>query len=270
MVLIHVLGKKGSSRNSVLSVLSKQWPLSAKELHREVNKISASEVSYQAVHQLVNLLEEDGVLEKQGSKFLISKNYIEELKRTGSELEQAYSVEKKPELKTEQKTFNSVIDLGRFILFEFYNYPKAKEVPTVCHWHAMYSLIGLSKQEIAQMKKQTKDKKFWVLCQGKSFVDSFLANAFEQFGVKVKLGVPCAFTCDLIVVGDFIMEIYYEPEHKKIWKKMWENTKNIHDFDLNKELDSMFGKHPIRVVIFEDASVAEQIREQAKKEFQKS
>ena len=262
--------KKGSTRDSIVSILKSEWPLSLKEIHNRIVKEAAAPVSYQAVHKAVSLLEADGTLEKTVGKYRISQRYVEGLEKTCRELKEAYSVKQSSDaLEFKQMLFDNMIDLGRFIVFEFLNYPKSKELPNVCHWSLMYSLIGLSKQDIKELEKNAKEKQIFVLCRSNGLVDRLLAHAFKKLGVKVKLGIPVAFACDLFIVGDHVLEIYYNSEHKKIWKKIWAQPVKISDFDLNKTLTTMFSKNPTRAIIYKNPEIAKQIREKTLAEFKK-
>ena len=109
--------KKGSTRDSIVSILKSEWPLSLKEIHNRIVKEAAAPVSYQAVHKAVSLLEADGTLEKTVGKYRISQGYVEGLEKTCRELKEAYSVKQSSDaLEFKQMLFDNMIDLGRFIV----------------------------------------------------------------------------------------------------------------------------------------------------------
>jgi len=259
---------KTSTRDLLIKSLEEEWPLTIKQIYERVKKQAERSLSYQALHKSVLNLESEGILEKVSGKYKISKGYISRLEKECLSLKQAYSEQKPvPREESKQLLFDNMIDLGHFILFEFINYPKSKEFPVVCHWNKMYSLIGLSRRDVKELEKSAKEKRILVLCRGTSLVDSLLSRAVKKMGIQAKLGVPVAFNCDLFVVGDHIMEIYFNPEHKKVWGKIWRAPVKVSDFDLGKTLNTMFSKNSTSVIIRKNPEVAKQIREQTLKEF---
>lgn len=261
--------RPASVRDSIQAILSTRWPLSAKEIHAIVQKESNSNVTYQGVHKTIQQLLDEGVLQKEGAKYELSRQFIHETRSWGERVSKAYleaRLQKSPE--TEERVFPNIIEFGRFLIFEWFTYPDQNK-PLVQHWHAMYSLWGLSKEELQAFTQTAIEKKFHVLCQGKSHMDEFLKNAYEKLGARVKLGVACAFASDLFVVGEHVMDVYYEPDVKKTWKNQWDNTKNITDFDITADLKGMMDYHPIRVIIRKDQTTADEIRAQAEQELGK-
>ena len=55
--LPNVGSQKGSTRDAIIAILSREWPLSAKELYNRVKRENTgSAVSYQAVHKMIKQL----------------------------------------------------------------------------------------------------------------------------------------------------------------------------------------------------------------------
>ena len=79
VILPEINGKSGSTRDLVISVLSKEWPLTSKEIFARLVKAFASPVTYQAVHKTVAQLVDQKVLVRTDSKYAINPQWLDEL-----------------------------------------------------------------------------------------------------------------------------------------------------------------------------------------------
>ena len=80
-----------STKDMVISLLSQKWPLSAKEIYNSMRREFGAEFSYQAVHKILNELQQEKILEKNGMSYQISKNWIEQVKKFSSDLDEKYT-----------------------------------------------------------------------------------------------------------------------------------------------------------------------------------
>ena len=76
-----------SSKNLVLKTLFFEWPLTAKEIYSRVSKNLNKDVSYQAIHKMINSLLEEGVLAKQDNKYVVSLDWVKQNKELLTRLE---------------------------------------------------------------------------------------------------------------------------------------------------------------------------------------
>ncbi len=75
-----VVGKKGSTKDLIVTLLSHEWPLTAKEIFSRVSKESGTGISYQAVHKVLRDLGDRGVLAKEGNSFGLDKVWLQSQK----------------------------------------------------------------------------------------------------------------------------------------------------------------------------------------------
>ena len=66
------------------------WPLSVKEIYSMVSKEYGLAVTYQAVHKCIAELEAENVVHKEGSKYKLNKEWIQNLKQIATNLENNY------------------------------------------------------------------------------------------------------------------------------------------------------------------------------------
>ena len=78
--------KKGSIKSKILEILSSEFPLTIINIHLKVNEKSRQNIKYHTVYETIKSLENQKVLKKNGSVYLINydwilknKNYINKL-----------------------------------------------------------------------------------------------------------------------------------------------------------------------------------------------
>ena len=60
---------KQTAKEKIISVLSQNWPLSARKIYHLLQRSDAkTNVSYQAVHKILKSMTGEGILEKSGLK----------------------------------------------------------------------------------------------------------------------------------------------------------------------------------------------------------
>ncbi len=152
--LPNIRFEKATTKDLVILVLIDSGSLSIKEIHSKIVKEFSKPVSYQMVFKEVNFLEKENILKKIGKKFVLNKEWVSGIKSFFSKVEKALE-EKDTDLVTKflknssvNVSFDSIIELGRFFLYEFFNLPNEEKKVSVAHWHHFYNLIGLSKTEL--------------------------------------------------------------------------------------------------------------------------
>ena len=83
--------KNMNSKDAIISLLSRKFPLNAKEIFNGVKRSYESNVSYQAIHKTLQALEQEGVIEKAGSKYKLSRSWISNLGSFAKELQENYA-----------------------------------------------------------------------------------------------------------------------------------------------------------------------------------
>ncbi|MBU0636217.1 hypothetical protein KKE06_04290 [Candidatus Micrarchaeota archaeon] len=261
-------GFSAQTRDQILAVLSEEDPLTTKQLYQKISREKGKPISYQAVHKALKQLETDCIVKRFNSKYQLHPKWILELEGFVEKIK-AKEKEKPEELrKPEVRTLNSVIELGRFLIFELMEYPALKK-PSIWIWTRMYSLMGLSKDEVEGVRQFFKKNSVLILSESNTLIDQFLAETFEKMRTKVKLGVPHEEPFDTFLIGNHLCEIYFEPEHHKAWKKLWEKPKTIKEFDLEKTLEVMHHPYKSKAIIYYDKEKAQKIRKNALKYFPK-
>ncbi len=92
-LVLPEFGAKGlTTKDTVLSILSVEWPLASNRIHRLVVKKLDRAVSYQAVHKVLKQMVENKVLEKRGKGYLIDVHWLNHLESFVKEIRELYGL----------------------------------------------------------------------------------------------------------------------------------------------------------------------------------
>lgn len=82
--------KKRSTREVIISILSREFPLSIKKIYNQVKKEYNLEVTYQAVFKVVKEMLNDGVVEGKGKEYQLNIKWIRELENELDVIKKSY------------------------------------------------------------------------------------------------------------------------------------------------------------------------------------
>jgi len=258
-----------SSKDLIVSILSEEFPLPLKKIFFEVKRQGAS-ISYQGVHKSLTEMLAQGIIEKDGNKFRLSKKWINEISFFSKKLLKAYSSETVINYMHRENTqlcFDTLKDFDRFFIFEYFNFPNSVKKPVIAHWFHMYSLIGLSEDDILALKEFISKNDFYILCSGETPLDKFFGETFKKLGCRIKLGAKGDASTDHIIFGDYLLQAYWPKEIKAAIKRIF-SVNSIEEFKLSSLLKLMHGKiEPIHVMVNKNSGLAEKIRQENLKQF---
>ncbi|NIO19897.1 MAG: hypothetical protein GTN76_03945 [Candidatus Aenigmarchaeota archaeon] len=271
-IVIPMLGEKKNLREFVINFLIMEYPVSTRRIQNAAKK-NGLEVSYQAVHKMVKKLVEQEVLIKKGMKYQLNMEWVKKVRNFTERMEN--SLERgEPVLRdvlkkeTTNLVFNNPMEFADFIV-EMLEIGKSETSRTiVAQWYHMNSPMFLSKKNFERLKKIASKDRFYFICNKKNFVDRWLAKSWEKINVKVKLGIPCATNCDIFVIDDFVIQVYWPKDLKKIWYPSAESLRKIMPTNILKIYQAIsHGKFDVNVIVNKNFKVAEQIRKETLKYF---
>ena len=282
-VTIPTLGKPKSVKDAVISVLSKEWPLTAKKIYNIIRKTHGLSVSYQAVHKVLAEMVRDGTLAKDGKEYSISPEWIDRNKEFYLKLEAkrkgigSHCHEELFDRKLTELHFDSLYEYYVKML-DFFTHiagvPTGSgsiEGPVAAQLYHMYWILAATKKQDEQMRFvfEHSPNSFFI-CKGDTNTDRLLAKYFESLGVKVKTGVECADVCDIFTGGDFVIQTFFTKELKEDLDRLYANFGNISKSDMLELYDRIYSKKTsIRVVIIKNPELEKQIYEDTTRHFRK-
>ena len=258
-----------SAEDFIILSLSKKFPLSAKEIYSSIRR-EGFEISYQAVHKKLKDLEKQSVLAKQGSKYLINRNWILNTKHLLESMDKSLikSNEKAEAKEAVCLSFDSYNDFATHMLEEL---AKERELEpggicTTCQKH-LYWILSISKRDYDLLKKLGSGGKSYIVCEGKSVADKLLLPIYKKLGWKIVTGTNYSEKYDLIVYRDWIHQVFFSEKQKKFIEDFCKKAPTLEKFtsDFHKEYFENKGK--IKVIIFKDKELARQLRADTLKHF---
>lgn len=268
LVVPESSSKKNTSKDVVLSILSYSWPLTAKTIHKITQREYGLNNTYQATHKVLNELLAEGVVRKDKKNYELSNQWINSLESFTSNLKESYEKGRREFIKNiySKESFNlpmeTTYDFAKFLVFDFYYFPNPKKKPIASQIYFIYNSVGLSREIVTAAYTALRNNCYCV-CRGDAIINKLFSMAYADIGVKLKLGVDCASNFDTWVVGDYILNVFWTKNHKKIIKKVWYDTTKFSEFNLNLIYDLMFKKMgTIELTVTKNPAVAERLRQQ--------
>jgi len=269
------LGEKYTTKDYIISVLGYDWPLTIKKIYNLIKKKYGHNVTYQAIYKTVNELQNKNVLEKKSQGYQINLKWLKDLHSYTEVIETNYYTKNRLNLidgiKDARKegninilTFETFFDVEKYLYYLQKHYilsSKNKEVICVHHNHEWRPLFYLRAEYNWIKKLKDLGHNTYVLCANNTLVDKWCSDFYKSIGCKIKLNAKCASTCELMVFGDVVIQIYLPKIIKDNFKKYFSNIKDAKNIKQKVLIDNIFEKKTdIKVIINKDKEIAEQIK----------
>jgi len=276
------LGEKAATKDYVITVLGYDWPLSVKKIFNLIKKRYGYNVTYQAVFKAVNELVASGVVDKKQEGYQINLRWLKNLHSYTEVIETNYYTKDRLKLiegiKDAKKegsinilTFETFFDVEKYLYYLQKHYilsSKGKEVVCAHHAHEWRPLFYLRAEYNWIRKLIGLGHKTYVLCAGNTLIDKWCSDFYKSIGCHIKLNVNCASTCELMVFGDIVIQVYLPSIIRDEMEKEFSRTKDINRIDQKGLVESIFEKKTdIKVIINNDHEIAEQIRKESLRHF---
>jgi predicted transcriptional regulator len=238
--------EENNAKNFVISILGEEWPLSAKIIYNRIRK-GGLDVSYQAVHKTIKKLVEKDVLVRKGREYSLNIIWIQKQREFAERIEKAYKNGQQNLLSlfkgNQSSNFmvGSIYELYRFVLdFTEYlqlNEPQSTEI-AIDHWdHVWWVLAGSEKEHEKFRSILRRFKVKYILCKGNTECDRMLLKFFTELkgaNIKAKLGVNYPKSCDVLIAGDFVIQVYFPVEMRSLFDKIYDSFSGKFDANLAK------------------------------------
>lgn len=215
-------------RDRLLIILSQEFPLSVKELYNRIRK-DGQEVTYQAVHKVVQDLMEEKIVEKEGRGVKLSKNWIHQVKDYAMAIDMMYTRGHNQQIPSKiDKPVKIVIeDLSKYVTWMAENFRDGKFTggkPSSVHamfYHAVWPLRFnfMDFELLRQMTTNCKTMGFSVCDMP---LDKWICQHYKLGGViDFKTGVKADITDDYFANGDMVIRAEFSPETRKYMNNIY-------------------------------------------------
>ncbi|MBU4502914.1 MAG: hypothetical protein KKA79_10045, partial [Nanoarchaeota archaeon] len=94
-------------------------------------------------------------------------------------------------------------------------------------------------------------------------IDKWCADFYRSIGCNIKSNVNCASTCELMIFGDVVIQIYLPSQIKNGLKNYFSKIKDVKKLKQKSLIEDIFEKKTdIKVIINKDKEIAEQIKKE--------
>ena len=261
MVIASLFGGS-STKEKIIEILSKEWPLSAKKIYNQLLKDHKLSITYQATHKALKELLESKVLEKRKEGYLLNKEWADKLEnfseKIKDELEQR---NENKEIKTIQKlTFNNHLEFLKFHLdFMEEVVKKDKKLEMVFHYRQAPYPHVLSNEQITKMKRIMPKINWTIIVKKDNPMGKWGAKQWKQMGVNVIFD-PNISDDRMMLLNDYILNVHTSKASLKAWDDSYD-VKDVNDFNVNSTIEDISdSKYKTIVTIMKDKELANMLK----------
>ncbi|GEM_PF-2112831 len=250
------------TKEKIINIISANWPITAKGIHRILKKDDNISITYQAIHKALKELIQNDILEKDNSGYALNRKWVKELGEFTQKVEEEFEGRKN---KSEIKTFKKIVfeNHSKYIKFtiDFMEelIRKEKKLNVTFYFrHVPYPNV-LSKEDVLKLRPIMRRIKWTINSHESTELDEWHAKLWRRFGIKVKTGTGLL-ADRLAIMNDYIINAYVAEKLNKGWDNSY-NVKNISDFDMTGIMEAINSPRSKTIaIIFQDAELAKMLR----------
>jgi len=229
--------KSASTKDLIISILSNEWPLTAKELHFRVQKNGGKAVSYQAIHKMLWRLEFESVLSKTGKDYELDKQWVSNLKEFADDLNTRFELNKSkydisPNFRGPYKMRFNDYSLYCVTMADIFRRKiligNGPNIGVGFLRHAYWPLrFNFKDFEVLRRMIKNADESYAIIKYDSPF-DKWVQRQWLSGGFgRIKIGVEFEGGHDIMVHGNSICETKYSDETKQIIDNIYTRTSNL-------------------------------------------
>tara|TARA_Y100000310_G_scaffold312308_1_gene359480 strand:- start:238 stop:1026 length:789 start_codon:yes stop_codon:yes gene_type:complete len=202
-----------STKNQIIEILSKEFPLSVKQIHTRIKK--NKKASYQAIHKSLKELESYNVTRSFEKHFLLNSEWIKSQNNFISTAYQNYFKKSNivnPEENIQFFEFNSIKDINKFINQCTKN--SIEPIKIYIQIRRLYPFIPIILNSIND--KIINNNSIYIACRSNNLSDKFTADYLESQGFNVRLGAPISHFNTLSIGNKALTWYFFHPNKTKI------------------------------------------------------
>ncbi len=180
-------------KNIVISVLSRQWPLSARRVFREVCSDNFH-ITYQGVHKALRQLREQGMVRRTDGGHQLDAQWIDQLEAYSGFLRANYAMGKNTDFYRMPPGESACLSFDNYfqavsaileIMGREHEKPGRDDV--YLQLSHPFPLLGIPARTLERLKRHARTHSFRATYHSDSACDSALCRMWEQAGVKGKI-----------------------------------------------------------------------------------
>jgi len=257
-----------NTKLTIIHALNNYGSLSAKKVHNHLKKEFGISATYQAVHKALKKMHECKIVDFVNNEYRINEVWVRRMRVFADELEknpktisEMFSVLEGG--KAVNFTARNESEMGYFVLdFATHYSMSGGKGPVFMNLFYVWTILPLNDEQFQNLKKLIKKHKIYVVSREGMVYDKIMKRHWEDAGGKVSIGVrECVSNCEVVVLGDYIMSIYWDT--KKLERDILNNEsyKDESSINYNQIYEMITESTKIDFVIIKNKEVAEKIRQ---------
>jgi hypothetical protein len=278
-VTIPTLGKPKKVKDAIISILTKEWPLSARKIYNRVRNMCL-DVSYQAVHKTINELLNNRIILRKDKEYALNKDWIDDVKNFAVNLSKVYegkitmTMHKAFEQGFGSFTFDNVYSfyLGITKIFKRLSHESKKYDGLVfAQVRHMYWALASSQKEYELLRDMFHSyKELYILCRNDTKADRIAFEFYKLLNRKTHsiFGINCADNSDMFAGGEYIIQVFFGEGMNRLLDKSYNEAETVGG--MKKLYNLIFNKKTeINVVVMKNQKLSEQMRKNVLSYFKK-
>lgn len=268
------LGKQSEVKNLVFTILTKEYPLRLIELTNFIRKRYGKSVTFQAVRKAVLGLVEEEVIQQEGKRYSIDKEWVKKSKQTIDSLYEELSQEKTTPKRIDAIagevsvfTFNSLNEMMKFwqnLIDDWFTHFK-KGDPNINVYqgaHVWEVILHLDREKELMDQLKKKGIRSYLITTGNTPLDKNIQKFYKSIGISIKIE-PSSSSFDkgyyVGTYGEMIVQSQYPPELVKELDLFFNKNKTIQHLDLKNLSEIVNKKRNIKLTVIKNPAMAKQI-----------
>ena len=169
-------------------------------------------------------------------------------------------------------TFNTLFELDRFIMEIIEQNlldPKDRKI-SCSYWRHMWWPLFYTKESYMILKKITNKERIYFICSGNTPIEKWCAEFYKKLGMNVIINKNLEEGFDFLVIGDRILQIYYPQALKRKMDRIFSETKDISEIDMEELVSNIFEmKTKIQIIIIKNKELADELGGKVSNSFKK-
>ncbi|MDP2666335.1 MAG: hypothetical protein Q8P05_02440 [Candidatus Diapherotrites archaeon] len=233
----QLLKKPQTAKTAIIQYLASDFPHPIKKIHHILQREYGMDISYQAVHKAIQELEEESILTKKDGQWQLNPTWLDSQERFIHQTKQKYQGNKNKYNINLNYDGPQVFEFDNFTDFSvetanlvakqvlYQNGEKAYYILEYGYWplkfkfdhlHVIYNLVKKSPNSIYIIRKVTTYGK-WVQKQ------------YLRVGGIGIIGSKIPIEDDFWIQGEWMGQVHFPAESKKIIEQYWNKWKNLED-----------------------------------------
>jgi hypothetical protein len=264
------------AKDLIVSILSREHPLSLIEIYNRIKKERNTGKTYQAVRKAIDLLLHEGVLTKNDKKYAISKPWLLRIKGFADNLLAKYENTTVVHTFTTELakdkyaiyTFHTLLDLDNFwgdVMTHWLAHRTKKEANIVfCDTHdPWWMLINLGRETTLFENIVKQGNQTYFALRHNTPIAQWSQKLYKDIGVHTSISEkPAPNGRDINVLGDLIIQVEYDAATRQHIRELCTKTKSIDT--LSPSAVAKLASQPCKAtfVVLRNAEMAHALREQ--------